>query len=64
MSRPKWIRLDTARWECNDPDDDTWGGYGGESEASNLRRTKAAAREHREETGHSTTVMVVRGFWE
>jgi hypothetical protein len=36
-----------------------WGGFGGERTFSNVRRAKTAAREHTEETGHSTTVLVV-----
>ena len=67
MTRPKWLPLDGeragARWECVHDDCDTWGGHGGERTASNVRRTKAAAREHTEETGHSTSVVTFVGLW-
>jgi hypothetical protein len=68
MSVPKFRSAadlgNSARWECDDDECDGWGGHGGATPAANLRRTKADGREHREETGHPVTVLVVAGWYE
>jgi hypothetical protein len=60
---PVWRKADhfgwSARWECNEPECESWGGHGGDTQRENVRRTKSDARAHTEETGHSTTVHVL-----
>jgi hypothetical protein len=52
-----------ARWECAADDCDSWGGNGGERRGTNARKSRASAREHTEETGHTTTVLTIEGCY-
>lgn len=54
----------SSEWQCERSTCGEAGGHGGQSATANLRRTKEAAREHADETGHSVFVrQIVGGYY-
>jgi hypothetical protein len=65
LSAPaKWVCSEEHECEACGRGNDVSGGNGGERTGTNARRARADAKAHTEETGHTTTVYTLVGFYE